>query len=128
MNNFHISTTVLYTSYANYLKTSDTNVLPLTNSKYSDFITDLNTAIKTHPNINITIFSDAAGSAVTVAKKTILNVNYTYEHDRKVADKVSTVDGALTILYTDGTKFSTTDGNLVKYWYAFEGKTVKQLV
>lgn len=128
MNNFQISTTVLYTSYANYLKTSSTNVLPLTNDKYSDLVTNLNAAIKTHPNINITIFSNAAGSAVTVAKKTILNVNYTYEHDKKVADKVNTVDGSLTILYTDGTKFSTSDSNPVKYWYAFEGATVKPLV
>jgi hypothetical protein len=128
MNNFHISTTVLYTSYANYLKTSTTNILPLTNGKYSELIADLNEAIKTHPTIDITIFSDAAGKAVKISTKPILNINYTYEHNKKVGDVVTTVDGSITILYADGAKFSTSDNNTVKYWYSFDKGIIKQLV
>uniref|UniRef100_A0A6C0JGR2 Uncharacterized protein n=1 Tax=viral metagenome TaxID=1070528 RepID=A0A6C0JGR2_9ZZZZ len=127
MNNFHISTTVLYTSYANYLKTSTTNILPLTNGKYSELISDLNEAIKTHPTIDIAIYSDAAGSKSVIAKKSILNINYTYEHEKKAGDVVITVDGSITVLYLDGTKFSTNDSNTVKYWYAFDNGTIKEL-
>jgi len=127
MNNFHINTTVIYSSFSNYLKTT-TNILPLTNDKYTAFIDELNVIVKTVPEIKIAIFEDAAGTINKVKSNSVLNVNYTYEHSKKLADAVVNVDGALSIICMDGTKFSTTDTNTKAYWYSINGGKLSPLV
>lgn len=127
MNTFHINTTVLYSSFSNYLKNT-TNILPLTNDKFSVLVTELNAVVKTSPTISVSIYGDAAGTNKIVNNNLVLNINYTYEHDKKVADTVMTVDGAICILFKDGTKFATADTNATKYWYSINGGKINQLV
>jgi hypothetical protein len=128
MNNFHINTTVIYSSFSNYLKNT-TNILPLTNDKYTAFIDDLNLVVVNTSEIRISIFEDAAGTIIKVPRgRPVLNVNYTYEHSKKLADSVVNVDGTLSIIYMDGTKFSTTDTNTKEYWYSINGSQLTPLV
>ena len=127
MNNFHINTTVLYSSFSNYLKTT-TNILPLTNGKFSPLVADLNAVVKTASTVTVSIFGDAAGTNKIVNNSQVLNINYTYEHSKKVADTVVIVDGAICVLFTDGTKFTTADTNATKYWYSINGGKINQLV
>jgi hypothetical protein len=126
MNNFHINTTVIYSSFSNYLKTT-TNILPLTNDKYNALINELNTVVKTVAEVKIAIFEDAAGTINKVKNNSVLNINYTYEHSKKVADTILSVDGALSIIFTDGSKFSTTDKNTKAYWYSINGGKLSPL-
>jgi hypothetical protein len=102
--------------------------LPLTNNAFVPLIADLNNVVKTGAGVNVAIFGDAAGKNVTVKNGQVLNINYTYTHSKKVADTVVTVDGAITILFTDGTKFTTADTNVTKYWYSINGGKINQLV
>ena len=123
MNNFRINTTVIYSAYVNYLKTSDNCILPLTNGKFGSLINDLNKLVKVGSAINVNVFTNATGSEIKYSNKPVLNINYTYSHQKKVNDTIVEVDGSVTILFTDGTMFTTADNNTIKYWFSIIGIT-----
>jgi hypothetical protein len=90
----------------------------ITNGKYSEFTTDVQSLINKASRIYVTISSDESGANLvndnngnTISKKLIVSMNYTYPQNGNLGNyKIAFVDGS----------FITINDDDLNHWYVLE--------
>lgn len=106
-------------------ETNSTTVDPLTNGEYANVTADINTALHTLGYLRINIFTDLSGTAFAkdnlgndIVDRTIHSTRYNYP---ATDSSGNTIDGHMTITFTDGTTYDNDDTYNTSYAYYFTG-------
>lgn len=126
--NFHITTTALYSVFSNYVPNSPGNVVTLSESKYGALIGEITTAINSGSPIHISLFSDAEGTVSTVDNKSVNIINYRYPHESVDGEPTTLNEGALTFIFSDNTMLQLFDSSSGPHWFSINGSAVQELI
>ena len=106
-------------------ETNSTTVDPLTNGEYAQVTADINTALHTLGYLRINIFTDLSGTMYAqdnlgndIIDRTIYSTRYTYPTTDLSGN---TIDGHMTMTFTDGTTYDNSDINNTAYAYYLTG-------
>jgi hypothetical protein len=126
--NFHITTTALYSVFSNYVPNSPGNIITLSDSKHAALIREITTAINSGSPIHISLFSDAEGTVSTINNKAVNIINYRYPYVSTSGDVTTENEGALTFIFSDNTMLQLFDSSSGPHWFSLNGSALQELV